>query len=683
MKNTFFTFCFFFIFMMCHQALMSQNDTIFYDDNWDTTSKSEAAFYRPLNFAQKGDLYLIKDYYINGSLQFEAWQQQLDSKTVYEGSVIWYFPNGNKNHEINYKNNIKHGIDSYYFENGTIKSQRQYVEGEVYSSKSYHQNGELKTSLIYKEGSPFEGISDCFFEYKNGQEIGRTLFYENTNIPAMISKCSDEGCYYSHTETHYTRNGDVFQINNFIKDKLTQGKKIEYFESNDCAYIKSIKSIKTYNYGRLNGDYIRYDVNGNVLYQGIYKDDYPLSGTFEERRFSLDFISEYKNAKKNGKEIVLNKDTKIAEGIFVNGKRKNGTFVEEREFTDWMKMPIILTLVNGIEEGKQTFYNTARNRTMGYYHASNGEKDGEYAVFDYEGNLLAEATFKEGKAYNGTVIRNGKWLFYNNGERWRENLHIDSLEQKKMKDFSKGSISLEVAYNLSAFEMASSIAFLNTYQFIYSLSVGSLDLTTYGAYHYKKGKIKLSVPEEQKQAYSLYGQQDSLLKDSIIIICYNNNASNTPLVQLNEKWYALGDLNMQEDKGWQDVDSLKISIKELNSLKIAVQSEHSKQSEILLETTLNALDLNSFNTFIVAYNIPNKEISQIENITFTIKKGNLIDGDKKRSPITFSAEEKENILDYIAENKSFPYFIRNNTFQKIKLKTTPTNLKLSKNAICN
>ena len=112
------------------------------------------------------------------------------------------------------------------------------------------------------------------------------------------------------------------------------------------------------------------------------------------------------------RKSFLNKEKQIAEGEYLNGEKQTGLFVEKtRDYRI-----IILNLVSGIEEGKQTYYNVARDISMGYYHSKSGKKDGDYAIFDYNGKLIVKATYKNGKPYEGAVLRNNKVLYYKKRE---------------------------------------------------------------------------------------------------------------------------------------------------------------------------------------------------------------------------------------------------------------------------
>lgn len=668
----------YFIVMMiiCHTTLSAQKDTIFYNKNWKETTKQKAHFFRPLPLQEQGDLSLIKDYYMDGTLQFEAWSTTNDLEKSYDGKVVYYYPNGNKQAVVNYKNKQRNGPELSYYKNGNVKREQQMKNNKRVSSKFYTKEGKLQSTMLYKNGRSEEGINNCFVVFKSGRRVGETLYYENTNNPAYVSKCADEGCYTLEKETYFNRKGVIIHENTRNDEQLTEGKIITFYESETCGYVKGIQTITTISNGVMNGHFTRYDTNGVVLYSGVYKDNKPQDGTFEVEKFDLLFVTKYKDGLKNGIEIVFSDDEKIAEGNYKDGKRQDGTFVEERKFTGWSKIPILLNLKNGVEDGKQTFYNVARGVTMGYYHAKNGVKEGAYAVFDYNGKLRAEATYKNGKPFEGAVIYNDDFRLYTNGERVRDFSQEDILEKERMEAFSKDSDTLEGSYNLGGFETAGSIVFLDTHQFFFSLSVGSLDLITYGAYNLKKGQLKLQVPKEQKQDFIVYGRKDPTLKDSIQIKYYNYNADNKPLLQLNKQWYTLEDTTKNNQTDRRRVETYKVKSNALSTLKIGITIPYDK--DVVVGSILESKSVADFNDFIIAYNIPNKEIRQFENGIFTFNGDKLINGDKQVRKRSLSYQDKESVLDYIIENRAFPYYIKNNTFQKIKMNMSQKNKKIKK-----
>ena len=686
MSIKFYTGSLFLIYLFTQTTINAQKDTIYYDQNWKKTTKSNVSFYRPLPLQIDGDRTLFKDYYKDGTLQFEGWQKRKDSTQqaffgsdsyYFDGKVVWYYANGNKKTEHNYKNGKENGKEMLYYKNGAVESENEMIDDERQFSKSYNKEGKLLAELQYKNGYPEEGVSNCFISYKNGEKIGEKLYYENTTQLAYEKTCPDEGCYNENTATYYSKSGAVIQKNTYKNDDIINGAAIAFFKGEHCGFVKGIKSITRIEHENFNGPYTRFDTIGKIIYSGTYKTHEPYDGTFETSKEYLTYVTSYTKGIKNGKETVWNKDKKIAEGMYVEGVKQDGTFVEERQFTGWSKTPIIINLKAGKEEGKQKYYNTARDMTMGYYHAKAGVKDGAYAVFYYDGEVLAEATYKDGKPFDGAVLFNDEYRYYKNGERLRENVMIDPVEQERMQAFSKGSDTIEGVYNMGGFETAGSLVFLDNHQFFFKLIVGSMDLFTYGNYHLKNGTLKLQVPLEQKQDFVVYGGIDSTLKDTVQFQYYNYNARSKPVLQLNKKWYALENL---EQPGYtrssRNVENFKVDLKELTSLKIGIKN--SPTAPVILKSVFETETLEGYNNFIIAYNVNNTEIRQFEKATFKFNGEKLqVDG-KERNKRTLTEVDKEFVMDYIIENRSFPHVIKNGMYKKIKLTANPVTQKIKK-----
>ncbi|MET3027198.1 hypothetical protein ABXT06_11000 [Flavobacterium sp. UW10123] len=87
--------------------MLSQNDTIFFDKNWKTTSKETASYYRikPYKIKTKDatgykiknsdSLFVINDYYLSSNkIQFKGYSKDYDAKYL-AGKAEWYSENGN------------------------------------------------------------------------------------------------------------------------------------------------------------------------------------------------------------------------------------------------------------------------------------------------------------------------------------------------------------------------------------------------------------------------------------------------------------------------------------------------------------------------------------------------------------------------------------------------------------
>jgi len=86
------------------------------------------------------------------------------------------------------------------------------------------------------------------------------------------------------------------------KDSLTyQGKAIWYYENG------KLEQIANYEKGILQGEFISYDVQGNLIAKGIYKDGDPYDGSFATLQWNANHIDYYIKGKLEKTEMVDNK----------------------------------------------------------------------------------------------------------------------------------------------------------------------------------------------------------------------------------------------------------------------------------------------------------------------------------------------------------------------------------------
>jgi TonB family protein len=92
-----------------------------------------------------------------------------------DSPVKTYFPNGKVDSEISFNGSIREGEAKFYYEDGTLKEERLYINGRVAGLvKTYHPNGNLK-ELINIEDGKREGPTSVFDE--EGNYI-KDIFYE-------------------------------------------------------------------------------------------------------------------------------------------------------------------------------------------------------------------------------------------------------------------------------------------------------------------------------------------------------------------------------------------------------------------------------------------------------------------------------------------------------------------------
>jgi TonB family protein len=122
-------------------------------------------------------------------------------------TVKTYYPNGNVESEITYKDSVREGEARFYFEDGTLKEERLYINGRVEGLvKVYNPNGKLK-ELVNLENGKREGPTSVFDE--DGNYV-RDIFFEDgiqvveRNNPYISKEPSKEIAQNSSKQTVVT-----------------------------------------------------------------------------------------------------------------------------------------------------------------------------------------------------------------------------------------------------------------------------------------------------------------------------------------------------------------------------------------------------------------------------------------------------------------------------------------------
>lgn len=143
--------------------------TIFYDKNWKEIKTIEnASFYR--KFFKSDKIYVANDYYKNGNIQMSG--TYVNKKgTLKEGFFKYFFENGNLKSEGNYLKNEQNGKWKNYLENGTLDSEGEYLKGKKNGDWIWHsENGKICAKENYIKN---KRINYKFFD-EEGKEVDIT-----------------------------------------------------------------------------------------------------------------------------------------------------------------------------------------------------------------------------------------------------------------------------------------------------------------------------------------------------------------------------------------------------------------------------------------------------------------------------------------------------------------------------
>lgn len=116
--------------------LTGENEKILLDINWNkTTKRKKAKYYRKIEKDQASNHYIMKDYFINDTLQGISYYSSLNPEII-DGSYLVYYENSNIRVEGYFKHRLKDGEWSYWSADGQIDSLIRYKDG-------------IKQSMIY------------------------------------------------------------------------------------------------------------------------------------------------------------------------------------------------------------------------------------------------------------------------------------------------------------------------------------------------------------------------------------------------------------------------------------------------------------------------------------------------------------------------------------------------------
>ncbi len=109
--------------------LTGENEKILLDINWNKTSKrKKAKYYRKIEKDQASNHYILKDYFMNDTLQGIAYYSSLNPEII-DGKYLEYYESGKVKVEGYFKHRLKDRDWSYWSGDGNIDSIIKYTDG--------------------------------------------------------------------------------------------------------------------------------------------------------------------------------------------------------------------------------------------------------------------------------------------------------------------------------------------------------------------------------------------------------------------------------------------------------------------------------------------------------------------------------------------------------------------------
>lgn len=431
--------------------LFSQkSDPIYYDKDWEVTTKANASFYRLVPMKQIGELVLLQDFYINGTQQFEGYTLKAN-ENAYVGDIVWYDENGNDENFKQYRNDTKNLTLLYYHSNGKIRKKVQYKNG-VKDGETivYGVDGSVLMKGIYAKDKPesgsFEKVrrNDDYDYNSNIEEASEDKALVTTEAVMVAPPPPPAPQRTTQVESQtveMTVPMDVSEDEGLSKNKKnrkTVSEKIFWVNSKQIAQ-ETVYEIGSYEFKPISRK--DFDKSGKLL-QSLNEAQFKQYGSdiengsdygyYLQNNFatSIKSVSNLSKGEKSGKELMYFANGRVSfETNYKNGLKEG----EEILFNE-----------NGTTKSKRVykegepFKGNFDERVGGMFvnqNYTNGVKEDEAVVKDEEGKVVAKGIYKNGKPFNGTFIEDN------------EN-RSDNYELINVENFKKNGLQKVFGYRL-------------------------------------------------------------------------------------------------------------------------------------------------------------------------------------------------------------------------------------------
>lgn len=460
-------------------------EPLYYDENWKTTNKENASYYRLMPSKKLGDLILLEDFYSNKTAQFQGYTFQ-NNEGNYAGDIVWYdtngfdqsfyqfynrtaipvltyyYPNGKKRKSVAYKNGTKEGETVLFHEDGTVLMKGKYKKGrpeegdfeEVYNWDNYRNNESdiqpiedneaVTVAPVMIEDNVTVGNSKS--EKKLPKKIvKKKIFWSNSKQLAQeIWYNAEYSNFHPIRQINYDRSGKVLQV---LKDRdfedygqdIVNGITYTYYLQNNFAI--AIKSKTNYKSGMKSGEEIRYSPDGKITeITRFIDDDTPFYTSNQDQNVKM-------RTYKNGKPYEGNFDENSAGSLLVNQSYEKGVPVGEAI----VKTENDSIVAKGVYKNGLPFNGSfilkSDNDIYELVHLENFKKNGLQQVFDYNISNIIKTYECTNDVVNGvtTFYREGKVtgiLEYKNGIPYEGNL----VNTEKNTLYQKGEIIKIISY---------------------------------------------------------------------------------------------------------------------------------------------------------------------------------------------------------------------------------------------
>ena len=387
-------------------------------------------------FTEGGDVHTFElyendkrngEWYKKGE-ETDIYYQFWDMDSLISEYADLHYPNGQLIEKISYKEGLKNGKFTGYFQNGAKKYVKRFENDKPEGKWQYYtMAGKTNAEEIYVEGKRNE-------EWFRLDESGDT-YYQYWDMDSLISEYAD---------LHYP-NGQLIEKISY-KEGLKDGKFTGYYENGKVKYKKRYtadqpdgkweyyteagkkNAVQIYVEGKRNKEWYRIDKKGDTYYQ--YWDQDSLVSEYADLHYSNGQLIEkisYKEGLKDGKFTGYYPSGKVEYVKRYEEDKPMGKWKFVREDGTTKKIEIYET-----GEKNDEWITYEKNGDVYYQFWDMDSLVSEYADLHYpNGQLIEKISYKDGR-------KNGKFTgYYENGQTKHIRTYKDDKLDGKFADYTE------------------------------------------------------------------------------------------------------------------------------------------------------------------------------------------------------------------------------------------------------
>jgi periplasmic protein TonB len=217
----------------------------YFDNDWKTVADPKsAAFYRSVEKTETN--YIVRDYYISGTVQMVAECREISPKIVHEGKTTLYYEGGVVKEESVYADNKHVGLLKTYYRSGKPRLEEFYKDDKPTYIHFWSEDGE--ELLPNGKGIVKPGEESKYDNYTIVKDSMGVASYSVSETDTLFTKCEQMPEYVGGLEAMMRYIGSVVRYPKIARKTGVEGTVFVGFlvrksgEVADCKVIKGVSN---------------------------------------------------------------------------------------------------------------------------------------------------------------------------------------------------------------------------------------------------------------------------------------------------------------------------------------------------------------------------------------------------------------------------------------------------------